>query len=82
MCIRDSDNTAGRLFKERIDEKEVIDIIDKNKDNTGGTDLKGIAEGRNVIMIQIEAFQNFLINKSYNGATLTPNLNKDVYKRQ
>lgn len=70
------DNTAGRLFKERIDEKEVIDIIDKNKDNTGGTDLKGIAEGRNVIMIQIEAFQNFLINKSYNGATLTPNLNK------
>ena len=68
------DNTAGRLFKERIDEKEVIDIIDKNKDNTGGTDLKGIAEGRNVIMIQIEAFQNFLINKSYNGTALTPNL--------
>lgn len=27
-------------------------------------------------MIQIEAFQNFLINKSYNGVVLTPNLNE------
>lgn len=70
------ENTAGRLFKESINEKEVMEIIDKNKDGTAGTDLKGIAEGRNVIMIQVEAFQNFLINKSYNGVELTPNLNK------
>ncbi len=70
------DNTVGRLFEKNINEKEVMDIIDKNKNETEATELRGIAEGRNVIMIQIEAFQNFLINKSYNNVELTPNLNR------
>lgn len=69
------DNTFGRLTNRDIDEKEVISIIDDNAPHAESSDLKGIAEGRNVIMIQLEAFQNFLINSSYNGVTLTPNLN-------
>ncbi len=40
----------------------------------------GIANGRNVITIQIEAFQNFVIGKSYNGQELTPNLNALLQK--
>ena len=35
----------------------------------------GIASGRNLIVIQLESFQNFLVNASYNGQILTPNLN-------
>lgn len=70
------DNTVGRLSKKDIDEKEVISIIDDNAPDAGASELKGIAQGRNVIMIQLEAFQNFLINNSYNGVTLTPNLNE------
>ncbi len=36
----------------------------------------GIAEGRNVIVLQIEALQNFVIGASYYGQEITPNLNK------
>ena len=38
-------------------------------------DLFGAAEGRNLIVIQLEAFQNFAINLEYNGQELTPFLN-------
>ena len=36
----------------------------------------GIAKSRNLIVIQIESFMNFLINAKYEGQELTPNLNK------
>ncbi|HYF82721.1 MAG TPA: LTA synthase family protein [Clostridia bacterium] len=36
----------------------------------------GIAKDRNVIVIQVEALQDFVINMNYNGQKLTPNLNK------
>ncbi len=38
--------------------------------------LEGIAEGRNVIVLQLESFQNFLLYKTINGKEITPNLNK------
>jgi lipoteichoic acid synthase len=38
--------------------------------------LFGEAEGRNLIVIQVESFQNFVIGAEYNGKELTPNLNK------
>ena len=38
-------------------------------------DLFGAAEGRNLIVIQLEAFQNFAVNLEYNGQELTPFLN-------
>jgi len=40
----------------------------------------GIAEGRNVVIIQIEALQNFVIGNTYNGTELTPNLNELIAK--
>lgn len=46
------------------------DVSDKIKS------LEGIAKGKNVIVIQLEAFQNFVIGAEYNGQELTPNLNK------
>ncbi|MBB3110699.1 phosphoglycerol transferase MdoB-like AlkP superfamily enzyme [Paenibacillus phyllosphaerae] len=38
--------------------------------------LFGTAEGRNVIVIQMEAFQSFLIGLKIDGQEVTPNLNK------
>lgn len=35
----------------------------------------GIAEGRNLVVIQIESFQDFVINYEYNGQEVTPFLN-------
>jgi lipoteichoic acid synthase len=40
--------------------------------------MYGVAKGRNVIVIQGESFQNFLIGLKVNGQEITPNLNKLV----
>ena len=40
--------------------------------------LFGVAEGRNLIVIQLESFQNFVINAEYNGQEITPNLNEII----
>jgi len=51
-----------------------------NKDQYISTDAQssyyGVAEGRNVFMIQIEAFQEFVLGESYKGTEITPFLNK------
>ena len=40
--------------------------------------IKGIANGKNVVLLQLESFQNFLLYKKINGKEITPNLNKFV----
>ncbi|QCT04689.1 sulfatase [Paenibacillus algicola] len=37
---------------------------------------EGIAQGKNVILIQMESFQTFLMNLSIDGQEITPNMNK------
>ena len=45
-------------------------------DKPSETDIyKGIAANRNVITIQVEALQNFVLGLEYNGQVVTPNLN-------
>ena len=44
-------------------------------ENSLDGDLFGAAKGKNLIVIQMEAFQNFAINREYNGQELTPFLN-------
>ncbi|MDQ0428035.1 phosphoglycerol transferase MdoB-like AlkP superfamily enzyme [Planomicrobium stackebrandtii] len=36
----------------------------------------GVAEGRNLFVIQVESLQNFVIGRTLNGQEITPNLNK------
>ena len=38
--------------------------------------LKGILEGKNVIVLQLESVQEFVLNKQINNTPITPNLNK------
>ena len=38
--------------------------------------FEGILEGKNVIIVQLESVQNFVVNKTLNGKEITPNLNK------
>lgn len=40
--------------------------------------LFGIAKGKNVILLQLESFQNYILNKTINGKEITPNLNKFI----
>lgn len=70
------ENTVGRLVNEDLEKDEVLRIIQANTSNVAAHDLNGIAKGRNVIVIQIEAMQNCMIGATYNGIELTPNINK------
>ena len=55
----------------KIEEPETKETDEKQ----GLPGLEGIAKGKNVIVIQLEAYQNFLINAEYNNQVLTPNIN-------
>lgn len=66
-------------------EEEVIDsaqitqsVIDQTKGIQAQTSpiLYGAAKGKNLIIIQMESFQNFLIHLSIDGHEITPNMNK------
>ncbi|QOX63054.1 sulfatase-like hydrolase/transferase [Anoxybacterium hadale] len=55
-------------------EYAVSNSYDKEKNGP----LFGVAKGRNLIVIQIESLQNLVINKTYNGQEITPNLNQII----
>jgi phosphoglycerol transferase MdoB-like AlkP superfamily enzyme len=40
------------------------------------TPYRGIAKGMNVLVVQVEALQNFVIHRSVEGQEITPNLNR------
>ncbi|PNT92762.1 LTA synthase family protein [Clostridium thermosuccinogenes] len=39
-------------------------------------EYEGIAQGKNLLIVQVEAFQEFVVGKSVNGKEITPNMNK------
>lgn len=41
-------------------------------------DIKTTMEGKNVIILQLESIQEFVLNKTINGREITPNLNKFI----
>ncbi len=67
-----------------IRDNDTGDSQDINKTQTapvrkkaaGESRFFGLAMNKNVIVIQVEALQDFVINLQYNGQELTPNLNK------
>ncbi len=54
-------------------------VVDKSlytSPDYSDSEYYGIAGGRNVIILQVEALQNFMIGEFYNGQEITPTLNK------
>lgn len=61
--------------------QEVVDAVIPGADEpVTKKAYQGIGEGKNLILIQLESFQEFVIGKSYNGQELTPNLNELLLK--
>ena len=56
-------------------EKEIKDYLTEN-DKPKGTNLTDAYKGKNLIIIQVEALQQFVINQKINGQEITPNLDK------
>lgn len=57
-------------------EKERIRAHFEQKPVVSGNNFRGIAKGKNLIIVQVEALQEFLINRKVMGREITPNLNK------
>ncbi|AZV57449.1 LTA synthase family protein [Clostridium sp. AWRP] len=62
------------------EENKIKTFLQNNNNTTGETNFKGLAEGKNLIVIQVEALQGFVINQKINGQEITPNLNRWVNK--
>lgn len=59
------------------DYEELKDKYDE-KYGESNYNLEGIAKGKNVIILQLESIQEFVINKTINGKEITPNLNRFI----
>lgn len=66
---------AESVVTEEVPEKEVLDTVKEVTPQVSGPKYKNIGEGKNLILIQVEALQNFVVNARYNGQVITPNLN-------
>ncbi len=83
--ISDIENTINIKKQAKYTTKEALlsdyDELKKEYDEKYGKtnyDLQGIVRGKNVIILQLESIQNFVINKEINGKEITPNLNKFI----
>lgn len=57
---------------------DIDEFIKETMEKSTNKDKKlyGAAKGKNVITIQVEGLQNFVIDREYNGQEISPNLNK------
>lgn len=85
--ILDAYNTVVTTLEkhQKLDDSKVQDIKAVFATNTDSTlknkaNYNGIGQGKNLIVIQVEALQQFVIGKSVNGQEITPNLNKWLNK--
>lgn len=66
-------------YKNYNDMLQDYEMLKENYDTKYGLEmypLKGVLEGKNVIIVQLESVQEFVINKQINGKQITPNLNQ------
>ncbi|MBP2031876.1 phosphoglycerol transferase MdoB-like AlkP superfamily enzyme [Clostridium algifaecis] len=69
---------AKKLPQDKQD--EIKKYLQNNTENSGQVKLQGKYSGKNLIVIQVEALQQFVINKQVNGQEITPNLNRWIKK--
>lgn len=69
------ENVFGDEPMSKADELKVVNRFAASQKRPPGA-LTGIARGKNLIILQVEALQNFVINLSVNGQEITPNLNR------
>lgn len=69
---------SGKISGNKLSDvdRDVINEFFTEKNSNKESNLNGILKGRNVIMLQMEAFQQFYIRAKIDGTEITPNLNK------
>lgn len=71
-------NSKTKVQKAFADGSKLVEIqnyVNANRVN-GSEEMKGIAKGKNVIVVSMESLQNFVINNKVAGHEITPFLNQ------
>ena len=55
--------------------EEVLEVVEVVAPQSEGNRFEDIGAGKNLIVVQVEALQNFVIGAEYNNQVITPNLN-------
>lgn len=58
------------------DEAKIKEYYDFKNENLPDNQFKGMFKGKNLIVIQVESLEDFVINKKVDGQEITPNINK------
>ncbi len=64
-----------RVFADGTELPEIQAYMDENLKRSEASELFGVAKNKNVIFINAESIQSFVINNKVNGAPITPFLN-------
>lgn len=66
------------VFADSTDLQSVKDYLNKrqSKHHQENIPLRGIAEGKNVVLVSLESLQSFVLGRSINGIEITPFLNE------
>ncbi|TWH55944.1 phosphoglycerol transferase MdoB-like AlkP superfamily enzyme [Desulfitobacterium sp. LBE] len=57
-------------------EEEIENWYVQHQEDSPADQYQGIFAGQNLILLQVESLENFVINQSYNGQEITPTLNR------
>lgn len=68
-------NIGGKIERRNVDESKIQAEMKEVVPASVGENYRGIAQGKNLILIQIESFNDFVIGAEYNGQEITPNIN-------
>lgn len=76
--LQEASKTITRLVSNPSsdDINEIKTWINNNKENLPDNEFKGLFKGKNVIFLQIESLENFVIGKSTNDKEIAPFLTK------
>ena len=66
---------ANNLAKSEMDEEEILEVVEDKLQEPRVSKYYEAGGGKNLVVIQLEAFQDFVINAQYKGQEITPNLN-------
>lgn len=73
--------TSAQMAKANVsDLRSVRNYLNANKVKPN-PEYTGVAEGKNVLVIHLESFQQFLIGYKWKGKEVTPNLNKIYHQK-
>lgn len=76
--IKTTHTSEVRSHAKKSELKGILKFVHKNYAKPNKK-LYGVAKGKNVIVLHLESFQQFLLNRKVNGQEVTPFLNK-LYK--